>query len=143
MILVTSKIKMSETSKVTIFKNIFKEHLHSSGEVTWCNSYPEDYEKDQLNFVFSIHAFDLIDKKNGECIESPAFKMKKNNGIQWILSVFPKGDDESTKDYLSIYLHLISEIPKLKVKANVKFHLQNDVNHEDADYEFSDVFTAE
>ena len=135
---------MSKNSKISNdVKNIFKERFKSSAEITWCNSFPKEYEKDQFNFVFSIHDFNKIKKKNGEYIQSPLFKMTKNSAIKWFLRVFPCGYKEENKHHMSIFLYLKSKIPNLTVKAKFHLDLQNNSNNFDDLDELLYTFTSE
>ena len=99
-----------------------------SEELTLDLSHSKLYENDQVNFDFSMHGFELLEKKTGEYIQSPTFKMENNSEIQWYLKVYPSGDSEENKDYMGVFLHLKSEIPNLKVKADFYLGVQQRFN---------------
>ncbi|XP_078125319.1 speckle-type POZ protein isoform X3 [Sander vitreus] len=60
----------------------------------------------------------------GEVIKSSTFSSGANDKLKWCLRVNPKGLDEESKDYLSLYLFLVS-CPKSEVRTQFKFSILN------------------
>uniref|UniRef100_A0ACB8G2N7 Uncharacterized protein n=1 Tax=Sphaerodactylus townsendi TaxID=933632 RepID=A0ACB8G2N7_9SAUR len=60
----------------------------------------------------------------GEVLKSSTFSSGPNDKMKWCLRVNPKGLDDESKDYLSLYLLLVS-CPKSEVRAKFKFSLLN------------------
>nr|ACH91369.1 TDPOZ-T2 [Rattus norvegicus] len=59
-----------------------------------------------------------------ENVTSPRFSLEASEEMQWCLRIFPNGVDEESKDYLSVYLGLLS-CPKSPVWAKVQFWIIN------------------
>ncbi|KAK6312057.1 hypothetical protein J4Q44_G00177210 [Coregonus suidteri] len=85
-------------------------HSDQSGEVLL----HVDYQQLQL----------LSCEEMGEVIKSSTFSSGANDKLKWCLRVNPKGLDEESKDYLSLYLLLVS-CPKSEVRAKFKFSILN------------------
>ncbi|KAJ6225004.1 hypothetical protein RDWZM_003549 [Blomia tropicalis] len=60
----------------------------------------------------------------GEVLKSSTFSAGTNDKLKWCLRVNPKGLDEESKDYLSLYLLLVS-CNKTEVRAKFKFSILN------------------
>ena len=60
----------------------------------------------------------------GEVLKSSTFSAGQNDKLKWCLRVNPKGLDEESKDYLSLYLLLVS-CNKSEVRAKFKFSILN------------------
>eukprot|EP00073_Rattus_norvegicus_P018213 XP_003749378.1 PREDICTED: LOW QUALITY PROTEIN: TD and POZ domain-containing protein 2-like isoform X1 [Rattus norvegicus] len=59
-----------------------------------------------------------------ENIASPVFSFEANEEVEWCLRIHPNGFDEESKDYLSVYLWLLS-CPDSPVLAKVQFWIIN------------------
>ena len=59
-----------------------------------------------------------------QVIKSSTFSAGQNDKLKWCLRVNPKGLDEESKDYLSLYLLLVS-CNKSEVRAKFKFSILN------------------
>ncbi|XP_031240765.1 TD and POZ domain-containing protein 2-like [Mastomys coucha] len=57
-------------------------------------------------------------------IQSPVFSLGANDEVAWCLRVYPNGVDEESKDYLSVYLVLLS-CPESIVWAKFEFWIIN------------------
>jgi hypothetical protein len=57
-------------------------------------------------------------------ITSPVFSSEENKEVAWCLRVYPKGADKESKDYLSVYLVLLSHL-QIPVWAKFKFWIIN------------------
>ena len=60
----------------------------------------------------------------GEVLKSSTFSAGASDKLKWCLRVNPKGLDEESKDYLSLYLLLVS-CNKSEVRAKFKFSILN------------------
>lgn len=80
----------------------------------------------RVNFKWKIENFSqLCNGKNyRDKIVSPHFTMGPNDEFTWSLQLYPKGTIVSHKNYLSIYLVLVSSTQS-KVKVNHKFTILN------------------
>ncbi|XP_031232021.1 TD and POZ domain-containing protein 1-like [Mastomys coucha] len=75
------------------------------------------YEWTISNFSFCMGG---IRKK----ITSPVFSLKAKEEMAWCLRVYPNGVDEESRDYLSVFLVLLS-CPDRPVRANLEFWVRN------------------
>ncbi|XP_034356841.1 TD and POZ domain-containing protein 1-like [Arvicanthis niloticus] len=57
-------------------------------------------------------------------ITSPVFSLKANEEVNWCLRVYPNGVDEESKDYLSVFLVMLSH-PESPVWAKFDFWIVN------------------
>ncbi|CAK6448901.1 unnamed protein product [Pipistrellus nathusii] len=65
----------------------------------------------------------------GEFIQSSTFSSEANDQLKWCLRVYPKGKNEESKDYLSLYLICLS-FPKSEFCVKFKFSILNDKGEE-------------
>ena len=65
----------------------------------------------------------------GETLKSSTFSAGANDKLKWCLRINPKGLDEESKDYLSLYLLLVS-CNKSEIRAKFKFSILNHKNEE-------------
>uniref|UniRef100_A0A0K0FG94 Speckle-type POZ protein-like (inferred by orthology to a human protein) n=1 Tax=Strongyloides venezuelensis TaxID=75913 RepID=A0A0K0FG94_STRVS len=70
----------------------------------------------KFNFICSIPNFSLRTEKTGEKIISPTFVVGSEERSEWHLWIYPNGDEEESKEYVSVYLSLLKPD-----KAKVKF----------------------
>ena len=73
----------------------------------WCNTTAKLRE---VNFKWTIENFSFLfqTKKNGQKLESSIFSAEDDDNIQWKLMLHPKGHSIECKDYISIFLCLVS-----------------------------------
>ena len=62
----------------------------------------------KFNYMWTISNFSFCREEMGEVLKSSTFSAGQNDKIKWCLRVNPKGLDEESKDYLSLYLLLVS-----------------------------------
>lgn len=62
--------------------------------------------------------------RTGEVLKSSSFSAGSNDKLKWCLRINPKGLDEESKDYLSLYLLLV-QCNKTEVRAKFKFSILN------------------
>uniref|UniRef100_A0AC35TSD1 BTB domain-containing protein n=1 Tax=Rhabditophanes sp. KR3021 TaxID=114890 RepID=A0AC35TSD1_9BILA len=70
----------------------------------WCNT---KISIIKFNFLWKLDNFSFCAEEMGESKRSPFFNAGPNDKLKWCLSINPKGLDEESKDYLSIYLLLV------------------------------------
>uniref|UniRef100_A0A8U7NNU5 Uncharacterized protein n=5 Tax=Passeriformes TaxID=9126 RepID=A0A8U7NNU5_CORMO len=95
----------------------------SSGPVaeSWCYT---QIKVVKFSYMWTINNFSFCREEMGEVIKSSTFSSGANDKLKWCLRVNPKGLDEESKDYLSLYLLLVS-CPKSEVRAKFKFSILN------------------
>ncbi|XP_058509562.1 speckle-type POZ protein isoform X2 [Solea solea] len=78
----------------------------------------------KFSYMWTINNFSFCREEMGEVIKSSTFSSGANGKLKWCLRVNPKGLDEESKDYLSLYLLLVS-CQKSDVRARFKFSILN------------------
>ena len=72
---------------------------------------------DKRSFTWTIHTFSLYREESGEKLESPTFPPGCDDKVKWRLRLYPRGRDRETKDYLSVYLLLVSsDVAEIRAK---------------------------
>ena len=74
--------------------------------------------------MWIIRNFSFYTEKTGEKIESPIFQSDHDDGFDWCLDLYPRGIGEEEKDYVSLYLRLVSKISCGTV-AKFEFYIWN------------------
>ncbi|ELU11118.1 hypothetical protein CAPTEDRAFT_161127 [Capitella teleta] len=78
----------------------------------------------KFSYMWTISNFSFCREEMGEVLKSSTFSAGANDKLKWCLRVNPKGLDEESKDYLSLYLLLVS-CNKSEVRAKFKFSILN------------------
>ncbi|XP_076043127.1 BTB/POZ and MATH domain-containing protein rdx isoform X2 [Oratosquilla oratoria] len=78
----------------------------------------------KFSYMWTINNFSFCREEMGEVLKSSTFSAGANDKLKWCLRVNPKGLDEESKDYLSLYLLLVSS-NKTEVRAKFKFSILN------------------
>jgi hypothetical protein len=93
----------------------------------------------KFSYMWTISNFSFCREEMGEVLKSSTFSAGQNDKLKWCLRVNPKvtlpilpapihltlqGLDEESKDYLSLYLLLVS-CNKSEVRAKFKFSILN------------------
>lgn len=78
----------------------------------------------KFSYMWTINNFSYCREEMGEVLKSSTFSAGANDKLKWCLRVNPKGLDEESKDYLSLYLLLVS-CNKTEVRAKFKFSILN------------------
>ncbi|MEE6489127.1 hypothetical protein FKM82_015496 [Ascaphus truei] len=78
----------------------------------------------KFSYMWIINNFSFCREEMGEVLKSSTFSSGPNDKMKWCLRVNPKGLDDESKDYLSLYLLLVS-CTKNEVRAKFKFSLLN------------------
>ena len=71
-----------------------------------------------VTFKWVIKKFSFCTKKCGEFIHSPTFSPDNHEQLVWNLQLYPKGQDQESKDFLSIYLNLV---PRNSSEVHAKY----------------------
>merc|ERR1712141_682645 len=88
---------------------------------SWCVT-KVDVQK--FSYRWKIQNFSFCREEMGEVLKSSHFSTENpNEKLKWCLRVNPKGLDEESKEYLSLYLLLLSN--KSEVRAKFKFSILN------------------
>lgn len=87
----------------------------------WCNT---QVKVVKLTFMWIINNFSFYREEMGQILKSSTFSSSPSDKMKWCLTVNPKGLDDESKDYLSLYLLLVS-CSKSEVRAKFKFSLLN------------------
>lgn len=88
---------------------------------SWCIT-KVDVQK--FSYKWKIQNFSFCREEMGEVMKSSHFSTDNpNEKLKWCLRVNPKGLDEESKEYLSLYLLLLSN--KSEVRAKFKFSILN------------------
>ena len=82
----------------------------------------------KFSYMWTISNFSYTREDLGEVLKSSTFSAKDDK-MKWCLRVNPKGLDEDSKDYLSLYLLLVS-CNKSEVRAKFKFSILNSKKEE-------------
>lgn len=78
----------------------------------------------KFSYMWTINNFSFCREEMGEVLKSSTFSAGANDKLKWCLRVNPKGLDEESKDYLSLYLLLVA-CNKQEVRAKFKFSILN------------------
>uniref|UniRef100_A0A1I8I867 Speckle-type POZ protein n=3 Tax=Macrostomum lignano TaxID=282301 RepID=A0A1I8I867_9PLAT len=89
---------------------------------SWCCT---QMKVTKFTYLWAIHNFSFCREEMGEVLKSSTFSAGPNDKLRWCLRINPKGLDEESKDYLSLYLLLVNCGSRNEVRAKFKFSLLN------------------
>ncbi|EPQ11798.1 Speckle-type POZ protein [Myotis brandtii] len=98
------------------------EMLRGPVAESWCHT---EIKVVKFSHMWTIGNFSFCGQEVGEVIQSSTFSSEAIAQLKWCLRVYPKGLDEESKDYLSLYLFLVSS-PKRIFLAKFKLSILND-----------------
>uniref|UniRef100_A0A8R1HQ34 Speckle-type POZ protein n=1 Tax=Caenorhabditis japonica TaxID=281687 RepID=A0A8R1HQ34_CAEJA len=87
----------------------------------WCHT---QVKVVKFNYMWTINNFSFCREEMGEVLKSSTFSASCNDKLKWCLRINPKGLDEESRDYLSLYLLLV-QCNKSEVRAKFKFSILN------------------
>ncbi|CAJ0931022.1 unnamed protein product, partial [Mesorhabditis belari] len=87
----------------------------------WCHT---QVKVVKFNYMWTINNFSFCREEMGEVLKSSTFSAGSNDKLKWCLRINPKGLDEESRDYLSLYLLLV-QCNKNEVRAKFKFSILN------------------
>lgn len=93
----------------------------SSPVENWCYT---QLKVSKFSYMWTISNFSFCREEMGEVLKSSVFSTGNNDKLKWCLRVNPKGLDEESKDYISLYLLLVTS-NKAEVWAKFKFSILN------------------
>jgi len=97
------------------------QEVNSPVAENWCYT---QVKVIKFSYMWTINNFTFCREEMGEVLKSSTFYAGANDKLKWCLRVNPKGLDEESKDYLSLYLLLVS-CNKSEVRAKFKFSILN------------------
>uniref|UniRef100_A0A0K0EWN4 Speckle-type POZ protein-like (inferred by orthology to a human protein) n=1 Tax=Strongyloides venezuelensis TaxID=75913 RepID=A0A0K0EWN4_STRVS len=80
-----------------------------------------------FKYKYTIQNFSLRPEKTGEKIISPTFVVGSKERSEWCLHIYPNGQDEDSKEFISVYLTLLKPD---KAKAKYRFSILNNKQRE-------------
>ncbi|VDM20364.1 unnamed protein product [Wuchereria bancrofti] len=95
--------------------------VHMPVAENWCHT---QVKVIKFNYMWTINNFSFCREEMGEVLKSSTFSAGSNDKLKWCLRINPKGLDEESKDYLSLYLLLV-QCAKNEVRAKFKFSILN------------------
>uniref|UniRef100_A0A1I7TNM9 Protein roadkill n=2 Tax=Caenorhabditis tropicalis TaxID=1561998 RepID=A0A1I7TNM9_9PELO len=87
----------------------------------WCHT---QVKVIKFNYMWTINNFSFCREEMGEVLKSSTFSAGCSDKLKWCLRINPKGLDEESRDYLSLYLLLV-QCNKSEVRAKFKFSILN------------------
>ncbi|XP_065200076.1 speckle-type POZ protein B-like [Planococcus citri] len=87
----------------------------------WCYT---QLKVSKFSYMWTINNFSFCREEMGEVLKSSVFSAGTNDKLKWCLRVNPKGLDEESKDYISLYLLLVAS-NKSEIRAKFKFSILN------------------
>ncbi|UYV69892.1 SPOPL [Cordylochernes scorpioides] len=105
---------------------LFSDVCHSLSQYskvakTWCVT-KFDINDEKL-YTWKINSINLHDETNGQKLESSLISI---GSYDWVISLYPNGEERIDEGYLSVYLELITKInSNSNVKTHVKFIMFN------------------
>jgi len=129
----------SNLSQDQYYDNQSSNHLSNSTPEEWCCT---TLNVTKFSYIWAISNFSYCREEMGEVLKSTNFSGSKNNDLKWCLKVNPRGLDDESKDYLSVFLTLETEQPTEntdnsdnatetpEVRAKFKFSILNSEREE-------------
>ncbi|CAJ0598246.1 unnamed protein product [Cylicocyclus nassatus] len=77
----------------------------------WCHT---QVKVVKFNYMWTINNFSFCREEMGEVLKSSTFSAGASDKLKWCLRINPKGLDEESRDYLSLYLLLVQCAKKTK-----------------------------
>ena len=77
----------------------------------------------EFSYVWTIKNFSFCDA--GERLKSPTFSHNETSKLKWCLCLYPVSENEKSKEYVSVFLELISS-EEPEVRAKFAFSLLDD-----------------
>ncbi|XP_035210580.1 speckle-type POZ protein B-like isoform X2 [Stegodyphus dumicola] len=94
---------------------------YSSMAESWCYT---QFRIVKFSYTWTISNFSFCREEMGEGIRSSIFSAGASDKLKWCMRVNPKGLDEESKDYVSLYLLLVTS-HKSEIRASFKFSILN------------------
>ena len=79
-----------------------------------------------LEHIWIIENFSRLPQRKGEKLSSPIFSDHQSlNNMEWKIKLYPKGENEESRDFISAYLELNIPDSRLKLSTTMQFMLLN------------------
>ncbi|KAG5452460.1 Protein roadkill [Clonorchis sinensis] len=88
----------------------------------WCHT---QVRVTKMKYIWTISNFSFCREEMGEVVKSSFFSCGPNDKLKWCLRINPKGLDEESREYLSLYLLLVNCGTKSEARAKFKFSILN------------------
>ena len=90
---------------------------------SWCYTHLRVFK---FSYMWTIDNFSFCKEDIGEVLKSSPFSSGPDDSFKWCLRVNPRGLDDESRDYISLYLVLVCG-PKnhFEVRAKFKFSILN------------------
>ena len=75
----------------------------------------------EFKFTWTINNFSFCKEETGDDLESAIFSAGSDEELKWKLHAYPKGVDEDSEDYVSLFLTLVS--CRNQTEVMTKYHL--------------------
>ncbi|KAK9686477.1 MATH domain [Popillia japonica] len=118
---VTSNLHPTSSMAVSRVPSPPPQEVNTPVAENWCYT---QVKVVKFSYMWTINNFSFCREEMGEVLKSSTFSAGANDKLKWCLRVNPKGLDEESKDYLSLYLLLVS-CNKSEVRAKFKFSILN------------------
>ncbi|XP_044762351.1 speckle-type POZ protein B isoform X2 [Coccinella septempunctata] len=118
---VSSNLHPTSTMAVSRVPSPPPQEVNTPVAENWCYT---QVKVVKFSYMWTINNFSFCREEMGEVLKSSTFSAGANDKLKWCLRVNPKGLDEESKDYLSLYLLLVS-CNKSEVRAKFKFSILN------------------
>ena len=89
-----------------------------------CYDYYTQIEVERYTFTWTIYNFSFCTQKTGQFLRSAIFSTGRDGKYKWRLRLYPKGQDEARKEFISVFLQLVSS-DKTEVRAQIKISILN------------------
>ena len=74
----------------------------------------------ELTFEYTIPDFNLLPQGNGQYLLTPSFFSKSHPDILWNLVIYPRGKDEQSRGFTSLFLERVTKVNNADVVARYK-----------------------
>lgn len=118
---ITSNLQPTSSMAVSRVPSPPPQEVNTPVAENWCYT---QVKVVKFSYMWTINNFSFCREEMGEVLKSSTFSAGANDKLKWCLRVNPKGLDEESKDYLSLYLLLVS-CNKSEVRAKFKFSILN------------------
>uniref|UniRef100_A0A0N5CHC3 BTB domain-containing protein n=1 Tax=Strongyloides papillosus TaxID=174720 RepID=A0A0N5CHC3_STREA len=116
--------KLTILCEAEIIELISENHENS---IPYDVLYISQTDFNNFKYKYTIQNFSFRSEKTGESISSSTFVIAGKEKSEWCLNIYPNGEDEDSKEYVSVYLELLR--PE-KAKAKYRFSILNDKEEE-------------
>ncbi|KAL3313897.1 Speckle-type POZ [Cichlidogyrus casuarinus] len=88
----------------------------------WCHT---TVRITKMRYIWTISNFSFCREDTGEILKSSTFSSGPQDKLKWCLRINPKGLDDDSKEYLSLYLLLTNSGANKEARAKFRFSILN------------------